>query len=154
MNINTYNSVNFNGLWAPVKTVTKEVGHKNIDKAIYTMYDMVYHPWVGESKQAIEKAVNKYFHGLTYSVHDVNEGQMTADMYKVNFVRVGDAISKESAKKYLDLGYKKTPNDYVQNVDELYDSYGSVTGCNINDVQTYDKEKVKAFVKRHFNINA
>ena len=145
--------INFKGLWEPVKIITKERGHKNIDKVINTMYQMVYHPLKGETKQSIEKAVNKYCHGLTYTVHDINEGQAAVDMYKVNFVKVGNRIAKKDAKKYIAMGYTRKPFDNVMTVDELYDSYSSAVGCNVNDVCTYNRQQVEAFVARHFNVN-
>ncbi len=113
---NTITTVNFKGLWEPVKILEKSNGFTPgiPEYTYYKLYDMVYHPFKNETAEQIAKVVKKFFKGRTYNLVDRQYGGHKAgDYYQMNRVTIGEVIDEKDIQKYLDIGYTKKMNSGI-----------------------------------------
>ena len=151
MEVNNINHVEFKGLWEPVRKLNKESGTYNRDKAVFTLYDAVYHPYKGETKEAIEEVVKKKFAGRSFSLWDKFDGQNKADMFQMNLVRIGEPINEADTDNLIGKGYKREFSDGILEENEFWEAYSNNTyePCGISELSSED---IKDIANRHFNI--
>ena len=151
MRTNNINSMTFNGMWAPVKVLKHETGVYHRDKTLFTLYDMVYHPWVDETKEAIQKEVDKHFWGRMFSVMDIGleDIHFKCDIYSMNRVKVGDAIRHEDETKLREQGYdnmvKGAPSD-----EEFRASYNDNASYAACDVYKLNPKRIVELANKYF----
>lgn len=152
MQINNINSMSFNGMWAPVKVSKYETGAYHVDKRLFTLYDMVYHPWVGETKEAIQKEVDKYFWGRTFTVMDIGfeDIHYKCDIYTMNRVQIGDAIRLEDKKRLIDQGYEENVNVCTPSDEEFRASYCDNASYSVCDVYKLNAKRINELASKYF----
>jgi hypothetical protein len=151
MEINNVSTIRFTGLWEPVVKMSKESGTFNKDKVMFTLYNATYHPYTGESKETIQNAVNKHFTGRSFCLWDKFDGQNKAEMFQMNFVKVGDSIDKEEARKYIQNGYKEDFTEGVLDDNSFWEAYSNNT-YEPYDVSKLSQESILDIADRHFDV--
>lgn len=151
MYINDVNSVNFQGLWEAKNVLKKETGSFNKNKVMYKLYEFVYHPYENETKQAIAEEVNKHFWGRSFSLWDKFDGQHKADLYHMNFIKIGNSIKESEAEEYTAKGLRETFSGGVPENKEFYASYTNETYAPY-DVSKMTREYVEEIASRHFDL--
>lgn len=152
MRINNINSTSFNGMWAPVQVSKQETGVYHLNKKLFTLYDMVYHPWIDETKEAIQKEVDKYFWGRTFSVMDIGFEDMhyKCDIYSMNRVKVGNKIKHEDKEQLIKQGYGENVNVCTPGDKEFKASYNDNASYAVRDVYKLDAERINELVDEYF----
>lgn len=152
MRINNINSMNFNGMWAPVKVLKYETGVEHYNKKIFKLYDMVYHPWMDETKEAIQKQVEKHFWGRTFSVMDIGfeDSHFKCDVYEMNRVQVGNAIRHEDEANLLEQGYTKEVTIGISSDEEFRKLYPNASYAAYA-VSKLDPEGISELADEHFS---
>ena len=151
MEINGISTIGFKGLWEPVKKMSKESGTYNRDKVIYTLYDTVYHPFVGESNDAVNMAIKKGFVGRSFSLWDKFDGQNKADMFQMNLIKLGEPISEHEADIFIGKGFKKELTEGVLDENAFIEAYSNNT-YEPYDINRLSQEEIKDIANRHFDI--
>ena len=152
MQINRINSINFNGMWEPVKVLHKESGIYHLNKQMFTLYDMVYHPWVDEKKEDIQKEVDKHFIGRSFCVMDtgLEDSHFKASVYEMNRVRVGNAIKHKDKAKLLKQGYEENLHIGIPDDEEFREIYYNNESHSAYDVHKMDTKRITELANMYF----
>ena len=104
---------------------------------------MVYHPWIDETKEAIQEAVDKNFFGRNFRVMDIGaeDSHFKEISYQMNRVKVGEPVRHEDEAKLLEQGYTKnvvvgTPSD--ERFRELFPNYSYA----VYDIEKMGPERI------------
>ena len=151
MNLNKVDSLSFNGLWEPVRTLKKETGVYNKNKVFYTLREYIYHPFAEESSAEISKNVEKIYFGRSFSLWDRFDNHHKCDLFQMNRVKVGDSINESNADEYIKKGWKKKPAETIVDDKEFYETYTNETYAPF-DIRKMSPEYVDEISARHFDI--
>ena len=118
---------------------------------MYTVYEFIYHPFESETKDVVQKEVDKHFWGRSFSLWDKFDGQHKADLLQMNFIKIGNFLKKEDAEKYKMLGYKENFAGGVKDDKSFWEAYSNET-YSPYDITKMTKEYVNDVVSRHFDL--
>ena len=151
MQINNINPINFYGMWSPVKVSKKEFGIYHKDKQKFILYDMVYHPWSDETKEAVKKEVDKYFFGRSFSIMDIGieDSHFKADFYEMNRVKIGNTIRHEDEADLLKQGYTNKPNMGTHDDKTFAELYNNASISAYGE-RKMDAERINQLINKYF----
>ena len=146
---NTISSINFKGLWAPVKKVHVEKGHFNKDYVRYTLNNLVYHPFKNETSEEIAKEVTKHTRGRNFSLWDRVDGQHKGDYFQMNHISIGKAIDENDTEQLLNKGYNKLAIGGVLDEADFKDAWNNNT-YYVYDINNMQSDEIEEVISRVF----